>query len=101
MTNDVFVQNYGTLPYNTRSIADQILDKVNITFDSNANISVTINMNGLSGDALKMAKSMVRTIDNKNYCDATKLLALLLSARSQSVVYERRLVSVADRRNIK
>ena len=101
MTNDVFVQNYGTLPYNTRSIADQILDKVNVTFDSNTNISVTINMNGLSGDALKMAKSMVRTVDNKNYCDTTKLLALLLSARTQNVVYERRLVSVADRRNIK
>lgn len=97
ITNDVFVQNYGTLPYDIKSIANQILNKVNVTFDSNENISVTINTIGLSGDALKMAKSMIRKIDNKNYCDITKLVALMLATRSLTSI-DRKVSVVTDKR---
>lgn len=97
ITKDIFMQNYGTLPYNSKSVADQILNKTNVTFDSTGNISVIINTSGLSGDALKLANTMIRKVDNKNYCDITKLVALLIASRNSTLI-EKRMVSVADKR---
>lgn len=90
-TETVLMETHGTLPFNMESISDSILKNTKTTFDSNGNVSITINTGALSGDAKSFADGMVRVIGNKKYCDISKLLCLLLSKSnmySRSTAYK-------------
>ena len=83
VTEKIYNRTYGNLQYNAKSVANQILKNINVTFNSNGDVSVTLSESGLTGDALKLARKINYRIDNKTYCDITKLTALLLALKAE------------------